>query len=263
MTAVQSGRTGMNSTRKRRVTKQRNAAELSPVAFFAVVPVDVIRDARLNATAVRVFLALDARQTSNSRVRVSQSKLAADINSSTRAVQYAVRQLVAAGYLDVQRTGRTNGYRVTNPARDRAVDRAQAQALVESALEESAPAIVADPPITTAEIAVKEPPEWFKEPPSAAAETKAPAPSTDTLPNGFLEALRDSLKDDRAVAVDLSTSTIRKALGTLVANGYSAEQIAGNLNEADLSQARNAGGVLASRLKSLADSGVKAPKPKP
>jgi len=249
----------MNSTRKKRVTKQRNAAELSSSAFYAVVTVDVIKDARLNATAVRLFCLLDSRQTSASRVRVSQQTLAADLNTKVRAIQYAVKQLVNAGYLDVQRTGRTNGYRVENPARKRAVDQA-AKALLDQI---TTPTITENPPISTAEIAAKQPPDWFKETPATKAETKAPAPKDDGLPNGYLEALRGSLKDDRRHSVDLNTSTSRSALKSLSAAGYSAEQIAANLNGADLSTARNPGGVLASRLKSLDDSGVTPPKPKP
>jgi hypothetical protein len=167
-----------------------------------------------------------------------------------------VNQLVKAGYLDVQRTGRTNGYRVENPARKRAVDQA-AKALLDTV---TAPELSEEPPLSTA---AKEPPEWFKETPSATAETKAPAAKEEGLPYAFLEALRGSLKDDRRTVIDLNTSTSKSALRTLMAAGYSAGQIAANLNEADLTTARNAGGVLASRLKSLADSGMAPPKPKP
>jgi len=238
----------MNDTVKKRMKEPRNAA-ISPSGFYAIVPSDLARDTRLNATAVRLFLILDSRQTSASRVRVSLAVLAADMNTSPRAVQYAVKQLVAAEYLDVQRTGRTNGYRVSNPARVRAVDRTAKELLgTVDAPQPSAP-VVAEMGTTVPTATPKQqPPEWFQETPTTV---------DDGLPAGLLDALSATLKPDRAVAVDFTTVTSRSALKDLVAAGFTAADIAADLNAADLSNARNPGGLLAARLKSLAAPGRK------
>lgn len=87
---------------------------------FAIVPNGVLRDPALSMAARLLFAVLDGRRAANSRdrgIRVGAATLAADLGVSESTVKRAAAELTEAGWLERRRTGRTNSWRLTNPAR--------------------------------------------------------------------------------------------------------------------------------------------------
>lgn len=93
---------------------------------YAVVPRDVLTDARLSDQAVRVYALLDARTTGRP-VYVRVAVLATDLGVSPRTVERSLAQLVALGYVVRERTRGVARTALVNPVR------AKARAKVEAA----------------------------------------------------------------------------------------------------------------------------------
>ena len=91
--------------------------ERGDTAYFGVTPRAVHTDGALSMTARVLYGLLDSRQTSASRVRLTQRLLADELGVSVRTVGAALAELRAAGWIKAGRTGRSSSYGVINPAR--------------------------------------------------------------------------------------------------------------------------------------------------
>lgn len=100
--------------------QEPETARVSPSApnGWGKVPHSLARDNRLTPLARLLWVILEGRQGSRSRVRVGQAVLAQDLGVTPRTAQRALAELVAAGLVTVKRTGKTSIYVVHNPARD-------------------------------------------------------------------------------------------------------------------------------------------------
>lgn len=94
-----------------------------PLNALCVVPDAVAVNDSLSAAAVRLYALIDGRLQGRSGP-IPQTLLADDIAkgrspaAARRAVQRAQRELIAAGLLDVRRTGRASIYTLRNIIRD-------------------------------------------------------------------------------------------------------------------------------------------------
>lgn len=84
---------------------------------FAIVPTDVLTDRTLSAHARVLYAVLDGR-TCGRAGRLKMATLAADLGLSLPQINRLLAELVRAGYVVTLRTGRSNLYRVVNPARE-------------------------------------------------------------------------------------------------------------------------------------------------
>lgn len=84
---------------------------------FAIVPTDVLTDRTLSAHARVLYAVLDGR-TCGRAGRLKMATLAADLGLSLPQINRLLAELVRAGYVVTLRTGRSNLYRVINPARE-------------------------------------------------------------------------------------------------------------------------------------------------
>lgn len=187
--------------------------ERDDTAFYGLTPRAVLTDGALSMTARVLYGLLDSRQTSASRVRLTQRLLADELGVSVRTVGAALAELRAAGWLQAGRTGRSSSYAVLNPARS---ERAARKATK----------------------------------PSAATASPQPAATVNTAATAELSAL---LRSDRSVLVDLTTARSRAALQAAQSRGWTLQQIADELNVTSLTTAKKPGAVLATRLQQLAE----------
>lgn len=88
-----------------------------PSQHYALVPVDVLTDRTLSAHARVLYAVLDGR-TCGRAGRLKMTTLAADLGLSLPQINRLLGELVRAGYVVTLRTGRSNLYRVINPARE-------------------------------------------------------------------------------------------------------------------------------------------------
>lgn len=86
-------------------------------APFAMTPHEVARDPSLTLAARVLYTVLDGHAGEEYVTRVRQDTLARELGESLRTVQRALAELVSAGLLLVERTGRSNVYQVLNPSR--------------------------------------------------------------------------------------------------------------------------------------------------
>ena len=84
---------------------------------FAIVPTNVLTDRTLSAHARVLYAVLDGR-TCGRAGRLKMATLAADLGLSLPQINRLLAELVRAGYVVTLRTGRSNLYRVVNPARE-------------------------------------------------------------------------------------------------------------------------------------------------
>jgi len=83
-----------------------------------MVPRAVVTDASLSITARLLFTVLDSRQGTNDYARVGRQALADDLGVSVATVKRALNELVEAGLIVREATGRTNSYTVVNLSRN-------------------------------------------------------------------------------------------------------------------------------------------------
>jgi len=83
-----------------------------------MVPRAVVTDSSLSITARLLFTVLDSRQGTNDYVRVGRQALADDLGVSLGSVKRALNELVEAGLIVREATGRTNSYTVVNLSRN-------------------------------------------------------------------------------------------------------------------------------------------------
>lgn len=96
-----------------------SAKDIPQTPGYAIVPNGLIRS-ELSMAAKLLFVTLDGRRAGNNRdrgIRVGAATLAADMRVSESTVKRAAAELIEAGWLERRRTGRTNSWRLTNPAR--------------------------------------------------------------------------------------------------------------------------------------------------
>jgi len=201
-------------------TDDRPPEQADTANFYGIVPRSVLTDSRLSMLSRVLYALLDSRQTSASRVRITQRLLADDLGVSVRTIGAALAELVAAGWLSTGRTGRSSSYRLVNPSRLAHTER-QAKRLLQR-LEEP-----------------------------TATERPAVSPMGDT---GATERLSALLRADRRELIDLTTRTCRTATDAAMVAGWTLTDIAEALNGMQLERADRPGALLATRLKQLAGS---------
>jgi len=88
-------------------------------AGYGIADSSVVRDPSLSITARLVWVLLDSHQGASHSLRIKRVTLLAELDCGGRTLDRALAELIAAGLLEITRTGRSSIYRLVNPSRGR------------------------------------------------------------------------------------------------------------------------------------------------
>lgn len=82
---------------------------------FTPTPHSLSRDSTLSDSAFRLWVVLEGSQGSHSQSQLKRETLAADMGKSVSAIGRALKELTAAGFLEIVRTRGASFYKITHP----------------------------------------------------------------------------------------------------------------------------------------------------
>lgn len=176
---------------------------------YSLVPMDVLRDRSLSDAAKVLYAVLDGRVTGKGSQRILEATLAEDTGWSVAKVRRVLAQLVAAGYVRTKRTGRSNGYRVANVARDnvRSLSSARSDRSDLSGLQ-----INSSRSLTTTAPTTEQP------------QPTVPASTASPVAAGVIDDYRKAVSSAAGLRLGLN-SKVRQALEQIAAQGVSADEL--------------------------------------